>query len=53
MQVMTEVWSQGWAGSAEMGGAALSGRRRGTISPPQAEQEPLISRRAEKEKMER
>lgn len=49
MQVMTEVWSQGWAVSPGVGAAALSGRRKGTTSPPQAEQAPLISRRAEKE----
>lgn len=53
MQVMTEVWSQGWAVSPGVGAADLSGRRKGTTSPPHAEQAPLISRRAEKEKIKR
>lgn len=46
MQAMAEVLSQGCRGSLGSEGA-LSGRWRDPTSSPQAEQEPLASRRAE------
>lgn len=47
MQAMAEEPSQGWGRSQGTEGASLSWGRRGTTSPPQAEQAPLISRGVE------